>query len=181
MQVNRVVRQRLLKWVAKAATADTEEETEMLMKRHTVNWYNENKDTKKAHEIQNAYPELKRDHKITMTMRSLVERPKADSHNQTNDRGESEVAWRVSEMQIEQQIVASASRTQRQLESRQLDMENGAVAESETHIELLRMGTETNRLVDQLAIHVEPDDHDTATSKHSLATVVPVNNPESMS
>ena len=99
MQINRVVRQRLLKWVAKAATADTEEETGMLMKRHTVNWYNENTDIKKAHEIQNAHS----DNKITMRMRSLVERPKADSHNQTNDRGGSGVAWRVSEMQIEQQ------------------------------------------------------------------------------
>lgn len=59
--------------------------------------------------------------------------------------------------------------------------ENAAVAESETHIGLVRMGTETDQLADQLAIHVEPDDHDTATSKHSSATIVPMNNPESMS
>ena len=32
----------MLKWIAKAANADTEEEIEALMKRHTINWFREN-------------------------------------------------------------------------------------------------------------------------------------------
>jgi len=41
-EVNKVVRQRLIKWVANIATADKKALVKQLIHRHTVNWYREN-------------------------------------------------------------------------------------------------------------------------------------------
>ena len=156
--VNRVVRQRLLKWVAKAATADSEDEIQMRMKRHTVNWYREN-----AKCICNA-----EDPKECRCMKFMAE-------EEINPNLKKILTKTAGIVRVKKKVRGLGSDVDQQ--TTHDHTENGAVAESETHIGLVRMGTET----DQLAIHVEPDDHDTATSKHSSATIVPMNNPESMS
>lgn len=177
-EVNRVVRQRLLEWVAKAATVDTEKEIQDLIRRHTMNWYLERakcicnaKDPKDCRCKLTQYWE---EEKINPAARFNPAICKIAVLAAKRISSEREVAWRVTDEQNEEQRATAAGRTEQKLNTRQSDSGNQAGAESEADVKLLRMGTENDLLADQLAIDVDDPD-DTTTSNHSLATIVPMN------
>ena len=187
-----MVRQRLLKWVAKAATADTEEQVENRLERKTVNWYRENakcKCAKKAakEESKAAADDAKAaaddaggsDDDYYVTLDEWIAKFGGSDESITAFHGQKpdechcklsqcwkEEVWRSTEKNTEQG--AEKIQTVALTEGEGSD---SCFTEADTeHTKLVRMGIETDQCADHVGINVD----DTNTSNHSRAKVVPM-------
>jgi len=75
-EVNKTVRQRLLKWVARVATSDKTGEVEELIHRHTVNWYRDNQQLEDCWEAEEFVPSLSRVMTTFNTVANCLANPK---------------------------------------------------------------------------------------------------------
>jgi len=144
-KVNRVVRERLLKWVAKTATSGTKEKVEALMERHKRGWYNERVWCKCGLEPDKCKCEMPKyqeeidpaiDIQRAVDIKRALRKPKEEGSKEANPimlqravnrqraLTEAGAAWRVTEL---------------------------------LHPELISMGSANDELMDRVGIDIAPD------------------------